>query len=437
MVRDMEKTRIRIDKNAINPVYLPAFNNKKLYKIFYGGAGSGKSVSIAQMLILSIMSSRNAGRKILIVRKVGNSIKDSVFSEIVYWIRKWGLYPEFDIPSGKAGFDITCHNGNMFIFKGLDDVEKIKSIQGLEKIWIEEASEITENDWKQLNLRIRGVENKQFILSFNPISDRLWLKKYFFDEPSEFVKNNSYILKTTYKDNRFLTQSDIDVIEDNKNDPVFYAIYAQGNWGVIGNLVFPSSSYKIEKCPKQATFYDVIYYGVDFGFNHPSAFVKGGIKFNDNGIIDIYAIDNLEIRYKTNEEFAKIIIPRMSENGIIYMESAEPDRIKEFREKFGISVRPVTKYKGSVLASINFLKQNRLHIDPGCQDLVNEITTYKWKIDRFSGEAMDEPVDMHDDSLDALRYMTWGIMKNGPATNKVRRIRFGNNSYWGRRRYIC
>ena len=97
---------------------------------------------------------------------------------------------------------VRTDESSRFIFAGLDDVEKLKSIQGITDVWIEEATEITQDDYQQLNLRLRGgTLSKQIIMSFNPVSALSWIKRYFFDEPDE---DKVSILKTTYKHNRWL-----------------------------------------------------------------------------------------------------------------------------------------------------------------------------------------------------------------------------------------
>ena len=169
--------------------------------------------------------------------------------------------------------EITCLNGNSMIFMGLDDVEKLKSIVGITGVWIEEASELTREDFMQLDLRLRGrtAQYKQIILTFNPISVLNWLKKHFFDVPKEITT----VLRTTYKDNRFIDPEYAQVIEDLKDqDYVYYQVYALGEWGILGNLIF--TNYVVEPIPTDDAAYKTVYSGLDFGFNNPSVFLKVG-----------------------------------------------------------------------------------------------------------------------------------------------------------------
>jgi phage terminase large subunit len=204
----------------VNKVYYPLFWDESRYLVLYGSAGSGKSVFITQKILKRVIEEK--GHKFLIIRKVGKTLRESVFAEFRNTISAWGLTQLFKI--NKTDMTITCLNGNQIIFAGLDDVEKLKSISGITGIWIEEASEIDQTDLQQLDLRLRGKTNhyKQIILSFNPVSILHWLKAYFFDQPPPKCRT----VKTTYKDNRFLDAEYIGVLEGLKLvDPYYYTVY--------------------------------------------------------------------------------------------------------------------------------------------------------------------------------------------------------------------
>jgi phage terminase large subunit len=216
-----------------NSVYVPLYDNKSRFLVLYGGAGSGKSVFAAQKIVVRMLSEKT--HKFLVVRKVANTLRNSVYALIKEVIDQWGLTKLFTI--NKTDMEITCVNGNKIIFAGLDDVEKLKSIAGITGIWMEEASEMIQEDLQQLNLRLRGqtVNYKQIIISFNPISVVHWLKTYFFDSP----KDNATVLKTTYKDNEFIDDEYKKELESYLDtDPYWYMVYALGEWGVMGKTVF-------------------------------------------------------------------------------------------------------------------------------------------------------------------------------------------------------
>ena len=219
----------------VNKVYYPLFWDDNRYLVLYGSAGSGKSVFATQKILKRVIEEK--GHKFLVVRKVGKTLRESVFAEFKNTIATWGLTQLFKV--NKTDMTITCLNGNQIIFAGLDDVEKLKSISGITGIWVEEASEIDQADLQQLDLRLRGKTNhyKQIIISFNPVSILHWLKTFFFDNQPDSCRT----LKTTYKDNRFLDQEYIKVLLALKDvDPYYYTVYALGEWGVIGKTIFPA-----------------------------------------------------------------------------------------------------------------------------------------------------------------------------------------------------
>lgn len=279
----MKDVQIEFDESVINDCYLDLLDNESRYLILYGGAGSGKSVFAAQKIILRMLDEDN--HKFLIVRKVAKTLRESTFSLLRGVIADWGLSHLFEI--NKTDMTITCKNGNQIIHAGLDDVEKMKSIHGITGIWIEEASEVEQQDFQQLDLRLRGYTSnyKQIIISFNPISALHWLKTVFFDNK----KVNSTIKHTTYLDNKFIDDSYKDVLEGMKiDDPYYYQVYALGQFGVLGQTIFNAqivneriNQIKDNKPLKQGHF---IYQTVH------DKIIDSSIKWvnDDNGYIKIY-----------------------------------------------------------------------------------------------------------------------------------------------------
>lgn len=228
---------INVDLTALpqltNPAFYPLYADKNRYLVLYGGAGSGKSVFAAQKLIVRTLA--EPGHKFLIVRKVAKTLRHSTFALLRETIGSWGLSQLFRV--NKTDMEIACPNGSTIIHAGLDDVEKLKSIHGVTGIWIEEASEITPEDFRQLDIRLRGRTKhyKQIILSFNPVSIVHWLKEEFFDKP----KSNATTLHSTYKDNRFLDDAAKQVLEAFRDtDEYYYTVYCLGQWGVTGKTIF-------------------------------------------------------------------------------------------------------------------------------------------------------------------------------------------------------
>jgi phage terminase large subunit len=221
-------------RDLTNEKFYPLYWNKDRYLVLMGGGGSGKSVFTAQKIIVRMLT--EVPHRFLVVRKVAKTLRESVFAELKAVISRWGLGKLFAIREGDMR--IRCVNGNEILFAGIDDPEKMKSIHGITSIWIEEASELSPEDYRQLDIRLRTPTKhyKQMIITFNPIDVNHWLKKEFFDQK----KPDCTTMHSTYKDNRFLPPEAVRVLEGFKDtDPYFYEVYALGQWGVLGKTVFP------------------------------------------------------------------------------------------------------------------------------------------------------------------------------------------------------
>lgn len=206
----------------VNKLYHLLRKTSTRFIINYGGAGSSKSYSQTQFEISKLLESR---QKLLVIRKVSNTLNDSVIS--LFWKFLKNLE---GCELRKIDKIILLPNGSEILFKGLDDPEKIKSIAGITRIWIEEASELEEADFNQLNLRLRGAENLQMTLTFNPISETHWIKSRFFDKLDKDVT----IFKTTYRDNKFIDDAYKKELEKYRLiDENYYNVYALGKWGSI------------------------------------------------------------------------------------------------------------------------------------------------------------------------------------------------------------
>ena len=229
--------RVTIPKGAFNPAYLPLlFEEESRYLVLYGGAGSGKSVFAAQRLLIRLME--RPGRNLLAARAVAATHRDSTYALFKRVIGMWGLGEVFRCLDSEPR--ICCVNGNEIIFKGLGDPEKLKSVTfsggELTDVWIEEASELSEGQFNQLDLRLRGRGiRKQMTLTFNPVSGQHWLKRRFFDSEDQRAR----VLKTTYRDNLFLDDEYRRTLEGyRESDPYYYQVYCLGEWGVLGRSVF-------------------------------------------------------------------------------------------------------------------------------------------------------------------------------------------------------
>ena len=278
---------VSIPKKAFNKAFIDLLDDEHRYLVLYGGAGSGKSYLIAERYIYKMLKQKQFN--LLVVKNTGKTNRDSTYALFRQILIKWDLYKYFKV--NESDLRIKCNlNGSEIIFAGLDDVEKLKSVTfskgELTDIWVEEASEIQESDFNQLDVRLRGKGvKKQIVLSFNPIDINHWLKKRFIDKKDDNIK----VMHSTYKDNDFLDEDYKALLESYKDtDPYYYEVYCLGNWGVLGKTVFGANKLTQRrselKPPLKVGYFTYDYDGLKLS----------NIKWvNDvNGYIKIYKVPN-------------------------------------------------------------------------------------------------------------------------------------------------
>lgn len=328
-------------------------------------------------------------------------------------LNEWGLIKALDI--NRSYFEIRFPNGSEIFFKGLDDPEKIKSIADVTDMWIEEATELNEEDFDQLSLRIRSPKpNCQYFLSFNPVSKANWVYKRWFAPGVVVDPSQVLIIHSTYKDNKFLPEDYIKSLEDMiKTNPTYYKIYALGEFCTLDKLVF--NNWRAEKL-LVADYIDKenteICCGIDFGFT------------NDiTTITESYINPKTKLWYvrrawgstgRTNDEIAKQIYNMGLNKCRIVADSAEPKSIAEIKAHNIYNIRPSVKGRDSVVHGIQKMQQFNIVVNPEmCKGLIMELENYSWKKDKKSGEYLNEPIDEYNHYIDALRY-SLQCLKKGP-----------------------
>ncbi len=271
-----------------NESFYRLHNDQSRYLVLIGGGGSGKSVFAAQKVVRRVAGSKR--HRILVVRKVAKTMRESCFALVQGVISEFGLADLFTV--NKTDMTIRHKNGNEIIFAGLDDVEKLKSIYNITNIWIEEASEIDRSDFRQLDIRMRGKSDsyKQIIFSLNPVYFGHWILTEFVGPGWSAAKDNTTVHHSTYKDNRFLDDEQKRVLESFKDtDEYYYTVYCLGEPGVLGKTIFPAQivseriAYLRDKPPIKRGF---------FVFDYQNEkIIDSTIKWIDdiNGYIKIYA----------------------------------------------------------------------------------------------------------------------------------------------------
>lgn len=388
---------LTLNKKLFNDVYFPLLlDYSQRYSILYGGAGSGKSVFIAQMLIVKACRSK---RKVLVIRKVAATLKDSVFDLVCTYLKKWQLYDRCTV--NLSTYTITLPNGSIFLFKGLDDREKIKSITDITDIWCEEATELNEDDFTQLDLRLRALApDLQMFVSFNPVSKVNWVYKKWFSKSADYDKENTRILHTTYKDNKFLPEAYINALEEQaRSNPTYYRIYALGEFCSLDKLVF--NNWRVEEFDS-STIKGDLKIGLDFGYVNDISALTASLLVEDEK--KIYIFKCWGDTNKTNEELAEIIKNLGFSKSVIVADCAEPKSIAEIKKCGVMKIRPCLKGKDSILHGIQKLQQYELIVSPDCKGVITELENYAWKKDKKTDEYINEPIDDFNHYLDALRY---------------------------------
>ena len=359
--------------------------SKKRINVVYGGAGSGKSYTVAQHLLLNKFYQEKDIR-ILVVRKTLPSLRITAYQLVL------DLLGEYELPYLLNKTEMSISIGrNRMLFRGLDDPEKIKSYDG-NYIWIEEASEMTHYDFMRLNLQLRRrtPSINQMFLTFNPINEFHWLN----EKLVQTVREDTKICHSTYKDNIFLDQAYRDELEGLKEeDATYYQIYTLGEWGMLKNVIY--SNYEILKAEDWPESFDEIIYGLDFGFNNPSSLLQIGFK-------DQIPYER-ELLYKTGltnidliKELEKLKVEKTDN---IYADTAEPARIEEI-SRAGYNVYESDK---DVIMGIDFVKRQKVKIHEDSANHISEKRGYKYKEDK-DGNVLEDPVKFRDHLQDAERY---------------------------------
>ncbi|ELI4034328.1 PBSX family phage terminase large subunit [Staphylococcus pseudintermedius] len=375
------------------------FNYDYFTEVHYGGGSSGKSHGVIQKVVLKALKDWEYPRRILWLRKVQSTIKDSLFEDVKECLINYGIWDM--CLWNKTDNKVELPNGAVFLFKGLDNPEKIKSIKGVSDIVMEEASEFTLNDYTQLTLRLRERKHKlkQIFLMFNPVSKLNWVYKYFFEhgKPMKGV----LIRQSSYKDNKFLddmTRENLEMLAT--RNPTYYKIYALGEFATLDKLVFPKYEKRI--ISDKEVGHLPSYFGLDFGYvNDPSAFIHVKIDSNNK---KLYVMSEYVKKGMLNNEIAQVINDLGYSKEKITADSAEQKSIMEIKANGIDRIVPAMKGKDSVMAGIQFISQFDIVIDERCYKTIEEFDNYTWKKDKNTDEYYNEPVDTYNHCIDALRY---------------------------------
>ena len=393
------------------------FDYSKFTEVWYGGASSGKSHGVVQKVILKSLKHWKYPRKVLWMRKVDRTIQDSIFTDVIDCLSNWQILSLCKV--NKSNRTIHLPNGAIFLFKGMDDPEKIKSIKGLSDVVMEEASEFNLNDYTQLTLRLREPKHKQrqIFCMFNPVSKLNWTYTTWFAPTADYDKSRTAIHQSTYKDNRFLDADNIRTIENLKNtNPAYYKIYTLGEFATLDKLIFPSFETKRlnPQDPELVKLND--YFGLDYGFiNDPSAFMHIKLDMKNKRL---YVMDEFVKKGLLNNQLAKAIVDMGYRKEVITADSAEKKSIEEMRRLGIYRIRPALKGPDSIIQGIQFLQQFEWIVDDRCVKTIEELQNYTYVKDKKTDEYTNKPIDAYNHCIDAIRY---GVEEeNGHSSTKAK-----------------
>lgn len=399
----MANIQLNLKKSQFVPKFYPLLMDySHRWEFYCGSAGSGKSYSICQKLVIRAC---REPIKILVCRRYATTLRNSCFALFKEVLAKWKLTPYVKVK--ETDMSIEFPNGSKIIMIGLDTEEKLLSLTNISVIWVEEAYEVEREKVEQLNLRMRGnALNQQLILSWNPISKKSWLYGFTVENPPD----SSIFHHSTYKDNPFLNAEYIAALDEMAvRNPAKYRVYGSGEWGVdVEGLVI--TNWRTEE-------FDAMELAA-LGYEHRCGMDLGWI--DKSAIIDtLYDRENHTI-YVFNEfyksgcqlnELAAAIKDMNLAKSKIRVDAAEPRTIQFFKSE-GINADGAAKGKDSVKAGLMFLQDNLIIVHPKCQNFITELENFSYIKSKVTGEYTEDTTHEFSHAIDACRYAYSDIYTN-------------------------
>lgn len=399
----MAQINLTLKKSLFIPKFFPLlFDYSKRWEFWCGSAGSGKSYTIAQRIIIRCTKEPI---RVLVCRRYATTLRNSCFALFKEILTKWQLLPYVKVK--ETDMSITFPNGSQIIMVGLDTEEKLLSLTNISTVWVEEAYEVEKSKVEQLNLRMRGTAaNQQLILSWNPISKHSWLYEFTVNNPPE----NSVFIHSTYKDNPFLNPEYVQALDEMEiRNPEKYRVYGRGEWGVDSSgLVI--KNWKTEAFDAMALAAAGLEHraGMDLGWIDKSAIID---TLYDKANHTIYVFNEF---YKSGcqpSELAAAIKDMNLAKSKIKVDAAEPRTIQFFRNE-GINAEGAAKGKDSVKAGLMFLQDNLIIVHPKCQNFITELENFSYIKSKQTGEWTEDTTHEWSHAIDACRYAYSDIYTN-------------------------
>lgn len=391
----MAQINLNLKKGLFIPTFYPLLlDYSHRWEFYCGSAGSGKSYSICQKIIIRCCKEPI---RVLVCRRYATTLRNSCFALFKEVLAKWQLTNYVKIK--ETDMSITFPNGSQIIMVGLDTEEKLLSLTNISTVWVEEAYEVEKEKVEQLNLRMRGQAlNQQIILSWNPISKNSWLYGFTVAEPPQ----SSIFHHSTYKDNPFLNKEYIQALDEMETrNPAKYRVYGLGEWGVDSEGLVITNWRKEEFDPMELAASGLEHRaGCDLGWIDKSAVIDT-LYDRDKNII--YVFNEF---YKSGCQLSQLAeaIKKMNlQKTKIYVDAAEPRSIQYFKNE-GINAVACAKGKDSVKAGLMFLQDNLIIVHPKCQNFITELENFSYIKSKQTGEWTEDTTHEWSHAIDACRY---------------------------------
>jgi len=368
-----------------------AHQDKSIW-LYCGGKNSGKSHRVGQIMVQDLFEKDDM--RSLVTRATGPALHDTAYQTIVDILQSWNLNP----PMTRSPGNMRITNGrNQILFRPMDERSKFKSLN-VNDVWIEEATELSWEEFTFLLLQARRPNKNRknrIYLTCNTDHPYSWVR----ERIAEDSRDDVAVLYTTVYDNPFATERDIQVLENLKEQNIqLWRAYLKGEWAAPEGLIF--SKYELTKDFPDT--WDARIWGIDRGFNNPTAVTKICLVDGEPWIRGIL--------YRTGMTTPQLIAwvkQHIPTNEQIWADLT-PDQLQEFQQAGYYAIYPAPKAPGSRRRNALFCQRFTFHLCPDDYDYLKEIRSFAWKTDK-DGKILEDPIDIFNHYMDATMYPLYGF----------------------------
>jgi len=385
----METSGTQRVEQFLNRQFYDLLHSNKRFRIHRGGSRSGKSWACCQF-IAYLLQSTTEPLLIDIVRKTLPALRGSIMRDMIQILQETNIYYQGIHNKSENTF---TYNGSVISFISVDDSQKIRG-RRRDIALLEEANELTREDFRQINMRTI----KFMMFTFNPSDPVHWLQ-----DERDPEHTDEWV--TTYKDNKFLSPDIVAQIERLKDrDPDFWKVFGLGEWAKLSKRQIFTNWEFIDYKDFPET--DEVYLGIDWGYSSDPTAICEVRKHQDK----IYV---KEICYRTgmtNFDINQFIEAQGYKDTMCIYDSAEPKSGEELRRlSKGVNIfKPSVKGQGSINAGISLMKEFDIFVDKGSENIRKEYETYWWDALK-DGTIINKPLDRNNHLMDSLRYCIYTI----------------------------